>query len=233
MTTVVEFLSCFRAERLAARRRNDGEKMEIDAPENGSSSSSKDKFKKPTSMKDEIEEGEVEEAEEIAAPVRHKWKQGTGASIDLSRIRSFAARVETEQQSGEESDEEGLNSLNHPNYIWCLDLVCGVNLSGIVIDDEAEDELHGVLARARRFKQIEEEHEMHQEEARRVRMMLSAHGVIKSEPDSELDEEANNGLHPDFADGIVIDATSEQYKLIGEIPTFGLAGNRNDDVDYR
>jgi hypothetical protein len=55
-----------------------------------------------------MEEGEVVDAEEFTAPTRTKWKQGTGASIDLSRIRSFAARMDDEESGGESDEDEGL-----------------------------------------------------------------------------------------------------------------------------
>ncbi|KAI6190497.1 U4/U6.U5 tri-snRNP-associated protein 1 [Aphelenchoides bicaudatus] len=205
-----------KAERLAARRKITDDKMEIDEEsKNGSASEPKTKSKK--SEKKEIEEGEVEDNnEEATAPSRSKWKQGTGAAIDLSRIRSFAARVDA--GDSDESDENE-------------DLVQGVNLTGVVIDDEIEDELQSVLARTRNLNRVKEDREQNDEEARRVRLMLSAHGAIKQEFDEESDEE-QKGATPYFEDGIVIDATSEQYKMIGDIPTFGLAGNRDDHIDY-
>jgi hypothetical protein len=93
---------------LAARRKANGEKMDVDeVPKNGSTTDSKDKFKKPISEKKDMEEGEVVESDEVAAPTRSKWKQGTGASIDLSRIRSFAARVDAEQSGDDSNEEEG------------------------------------------------------------------------------------------------------------------------------
>lgn len=100
-------------------------------------------------------------------------------------------------------------------------------MTGVVIDDEAEDELHGSLTQTLKLKQIQSENSDKEGRVRYVRETLSSHGVIKEEPDSEDEQD----MKP-FADGIIIDATSEQYKMIGEIPTFGLAGNRNDDVDY-
>lgn len=92
--------------------------------------------------------------------------------------------------------------------------------------------MHGALAHTRKLKQIKEDREEQQENrANYVRQMLSSHGVIKSEPDLS-DNEGEQQESTPFADGIIIDSTAEQYKMIGEIPTFGLAGNRNDDVDY-
>lgn len=103
-------------------------------------------------------------------------------------------------------------------------------MTGVVIDDDAEEEFYGALAQSRKLKQIKVESNG-EDRAKYVRQMLSSHGVIKEEPgESDGEEEESKPLA--FADGIIIDATSEQYKLIGDIPTFGLAGNRNDDVDY-
>lgn len=36
-----------------------------------------------------------------------------------------------------------------------LDLVGGVDLSGVVLDDDAEDELHSILERTRKLKQVD------------------------------------------------------------------------------
>jgi hypothetical protein len=89
--------------------------MEVDeVPKNGES-------KKPTK---EMEDGEVVETEaaiEIAAPKLSKWKQGTGSSVDLSRIRSFAAKVNANEDNEEGSeDEEGMNYPFRLNLIFCF-----------------------------------------------------------------------------------------------------------------
>jgi hypothetical protein len=84
--------------------------MEVDEEpsKNGSSATNgDDKLKKPSTTSKDVEEGEVVDAEstsEIAAPALSKWKQATGASVDLSRIRVFAAKVDEDNE--EESDED-------------------------------------------------------------------------------------------------------------------------------
>lgn len=94
---------------MAARRRDRGEAMEVDEEASKNGSKHEDKFKKPVSSKD-MEEGEVVETEqvnEVGAPQVSKWKQATGASVDLSRIRSFAAKVDAKEDDEESDEEEG------------------------------------------------------------------------------------------------------------------------------
>lgn len=107
----------------------------------------------------------------------------------------------------------------------------GANITGIQINDDAEDELSIALERARKLKQLEVKNENGAEtSAEQVRHMLKSHGGVKEEPGEE-EIEIDDAAEEDEK-GIIIDATSEYYKNIGEIPTFGLAGNRDDDVDY-
>lgn len=83
---------------MAARRHERGEDaMEVDEVP-----------KKPVK---EMEDGEVVENEaavEVAGPKMSKWKQGTGSSVDLSRIRSFAAKVDANNVEEDSDDEEGM-----------------------------------------------------------------------------------------------------------------------------
>lgn len=85
------------------------------------------------------------------------------------------------------------------------------DLTGVALEEEkAQNELQGVLARARRLK-LKKEKKNHSLE----------HMMVKTE--SEADEE--KGIN------IVLNSTSEFCRNLGEIPTYGLSGNREEDRD--
>jgi U4/U6.U5 tri-snRNP-associated protein 1 len=160
-----------------------------------------------------LEEGELDE--DAAPQVRQtsNWKKGTGPAINVDRIKQLMNKVGKEESDSDESSDDG-------------DLVGGVNLAGIVVDDDDADELAGMLERTRRLKQ-QQAAQKSSSGAEKVREMLTMNGTLR-------DEDAMENEDDDVGEkrGIVIDATSEYYKSIGDIPTYGLAGNRDDDVDY-
>ncbi|KAI1298765.1 U4/U6.U5 tri-snRNP-associated protein 1 [Halotydeus destructor] len=86
------------------------------------------------------------------------------------------------------------------------------DLSGIMVeDDEAQKELHAVLEKARKLK----------ERARRKESSIAkiAEQIIVKREASDESELANN---------FVLDSTAEFCRTLGDIPTYGRAGNRED-----
>ncbi|KAK6753548.1 hypothetical protein RB195_012877 [Necator americanus] len=143
----------------------------------------------------------------LAPPAR--MKRATKNPVDINMLRDLAN--EEESSEGESTDEE-------------LDAVA--DLAGVVINDDAEDELSSVLDKARRLKQIVVKKE-DADVAQSVRTMISSHD-IKEEMDDEGGMEGSDAVK----DGVVtLDATMEYCRNIGEIPTYGLAGNRTDAID--
>ncbi|KAI8484154.1 U4/U6.U5 tri-snRNP-associated protein 1 [Branchiostoma belcheri] len=71
----------------------------------------------------------------------------------------------------------------------------------VVVDDEAEEDLHRALSKARKLKQMKER-----------RAGADKVGLV-------------NGKH------IVLNATSEFCRTLGEIPTYGQSGNRDEDEE--
>ncbi|EFO21317.2 hypothetical protein LOAG_07174 [Loa loa] len=104
-------------------------------------------------------------------------------------------------------------------------LVGGVDLSNVVIEDDAEEELTVMLDRARKLKQHEVKKENPESDAAlKMHELMKIHSV-KEEP-MDVEEGTDKG-------GVVIDSTMEYCRNLGEIPTYGLAGNRQDAVDVR
>ncbi|KAK3736823.1 hypothetical protein RRG08_000574 [Elysia crispata] len=87
------------------------------------------------------------------------------------------------------------------------------DLSNVVIEeDEAQNELQGMLAKARKLK-------LKKERNRAPEMLEQVSTTVK--PESENDAGAN----------IVLNSTSEFCRNLGEIPTYGLSGNREEERD--
>ncbi|KAI6219593.1 U4/U6.U5 tri-snRNP-associated protein 1 [Aphelenchoides fujianensis] len=198
-----------KAARLAARRREAGDPDAPPADSNGKSAAVK------SNGDAEMEDGELNEPD-VKPPPAEKWKEPTGGSVDLARIRSLASKLrKDDEEEEEESDEESFGT--------------GLNLGGVVVDDEAEDELQSALEKTRKLKQAEAK--PGEDSAKRVHDLLAVYGIKREPKEEEMDAE-DVEQPPTEEGGIVIDATDEQYKMIGDIVTFGLAGNRDDNVDY-
>ncbi|CAG5114764.1 unnamed protein product [Candidula unifasciata] len=86
------------------------------------------------------------------------------------------------------------------------------DLSGVAVkEDEAQNELQGMLAKARKIKLKKER--------------VSSRQIIEQiQPGTE-----NSSLQNQTASNIILNCTSEFCRNLGEIPTYGLAGNREED----
>ena len=93
----------------------------------------------------------------------------------------------------------------------------------MVVNDEAASELESALNKARKLKQR--------------RQVLAPDEIVAAniqptvqEKDEEETNEVNMG--PDGGGiNITLNATSEFCRSLGEIPTYGMAGNREEDED--
>ncbi|GMS80557.1 hypothetical protein PENTCL1PPCAC_2732, partial [Pristionchus entomophagus] len=161
------------------------------------------------------EDGELEGEDDGEGGVQKKgWKKATKGAVDIDALRRLAEREEEE----EESDDD----MMAPD----------ANLAGVVIDDDATDELSSVLDRARRLKQEEARPEANDSEAaaRKMLDLMQQHGrgrVKKEDPDGEEEMEVEEYTGPQ--DGVVcIDSTMEYCRNIGELTSYGITGNRAD-----
>uniref|UniRef100_A0A0R3S044 U4/U6.U5 tri-snRNP-associated protein 1 n=1 Tax=Elaeophora elaphi TaxID=1147741 RepID=A0A0R3S044_9BILA len=162
--------------------------------------------------KPNLEDGELADDDEK----KSNWRTAeTSAFVDVQNLNKLAKQVE------EDDDDDDVLSV----IFAVLDLIGGVDLSNVVIEDDAEEELTLMLDRARKLKQHEFKKENPESDAAlKVQELIKIHSV-KQEP-MDVEEGTEKG-------GVVIDSTMEYCRNLGEIPTYGLAGNRQDAVDVR
>jgi len=159
---------------------------------------------------DEREEGEIVEQPSSDVP-KQRFRDTMGGTVDTNKMRSLLDRLKKEQDDDDE-EEEDFEETN--------------DLAGVVIDDDVEDELSSALEKARKLKLLEKVEKEKEDGASKTKKMLETLGKIKEE-NSEDEMEVDEGQKR-----IVFDSTSEFYKTIGDLPSYGLAGNRDDEVDY-
>ncbi|KAJ1353402.1 hypothetical protein KIN20_010021 [Parelaphostrongylus tenuis] len=148
------------------------------------------------------------DADNESAETSGPWKRATKNAVNIDLLKSLLNQGK--DSSDEDSDEE-----------------CGVvhDLDNVVIDDDAEDELFNVLDKTRRLRQVVVKRE-DDDVAQKVHEMITSH-QIKMEV-----EDSSNGYQSAMKDGAVtLDSTMEYCRNIGDIPTYGLAGNRTDAID--
>ncbi|XP_040265769.1 U4/U6.U5 tri-snRNP-associated protein 1 [Bufo bufo] len=88
----------------------------------------------------------------------------------------------------------------------------------IVEEDDLEIELHQQLEKSRRLKQIQQQ----KDSSEKIASVVKNLNTQKSQDEDEDDDKKGS---------IVFNATSEFCRTLGEIPTYGLAGNREDQED--
>jgi len=98
----------------------------------------------------------------------------------------------------------------------CVDYILGPeeDLTGVVIDDEAGNELELALSKTRRLKQ------------KKNRSALADRVLQAAANDSDSDEPQG-----DASAAIILNATSEFCRSLGDIPSYGMAGNRDEDEE--
>ncbi|CAD5225951.1 unnamed protein product [Bursaphelenchus okinawaensis] len=189
-----------KAKRLAARRQAENEDT------NGKLGDFKE-----IKQDEEMEEGEVPD-EKPQVKIGGKWKENNRASVDINKLKSLSEKIgKISDSEDEESDDD--------------DFFGGANIGGVILDDEAEDELQAALEKSRKLNQTQE-----LKSTDRWKQELLKRKIKKEEPGSSDEEE--DFILPSSSKGLVIDHTAESYKAIGEVLSLGLAGNRDDHVDY-
>ncbi|XP_075693498.1 U4/U6.U5 tri-snRNP-associated protein 1 [Rhinoderma darwinii] len=94
----------------------------------------------------------------------------------------------------------------------------GPDSLSVVEEDDLEMELHKHLEKSRRLKQIQQQ----KDSSEKIAAMVKRLNTQKSQDEEEDDDKKGS---------IVFNATSEFCRTLGEIPTYGLAGNREDQED--
>lgn len=152
------------------------------------------------------EEGEISDKEPEESD--GKWKTAMrGTGVDLERLQKLRAQ-KARNDEDEDSDDD-------------LMFTGGVDLTGVVIDDDAEEELSAVLAKTRKVKQVDAKN-LDDDVGKRVQSMLSTHGVKMEDEDEDVKPVKDGSLF--------IDSTTEYCRHVGEITTLGLGGNRAVDI---
>lgn len=124
--------------------------------------------------------------------------------------------MNAENESSGSKDLGSRKRLKHEaNGILLTDDVPNIpmDVSDVKIEDDDED-LQYVLAKARRLKQKEA----------LITKSIDLKPEIKSEPNSDDEMEGRDS-------NIILDATAEFCRTLGDIPTYGLSGNRDDDAN--
>ncbi|XP_056383312.1 U4/U6.U5 tri-snRNP-associated protein 1 [Hyla sarda] len=88
----------------------------------------------------------------------------------------------------------------------------------VLEEDDLEVELHKQLEKSRRLKQIQQQ----KDSSEKIAAMVKKLNTQKSQDEDDDDDKKGS---------IVFNATSEFCRTLGEIPTYGLAGNREDQED--
>lgn len=104
------------------------------------------------------------------------------------------------------------------------------DLTGFAVEDEAEEELHAVLDRARKLRQNRGvKQEIAGESEKMNKLIQSLKSEVKEEPMGSEDGPSTDTLLG--ASNMILDATAEYCRGLGDIPTYGMAGNRADAVN--
>ncbi|XP_077537115.1 U4/U6.U5 tri-snRNP-associated protein 1 [Haemaphysalis longicornis] len=89
------------------------------------------------------------------------------------------------------------------------------DLTGVAVDeDEAEQSLEAALSKARRIRQVEGS---------------SVQKIAESARLARDQDEAGDG--PNAAKAIVLNSTAEFCRTLGDIPTYGMSGNRDEEAE--
>lgn len=178
------------------------------------------KFKKPGKKVRKVHRKQLK-ADELLA-ISNEVPQ----SFDLgSRERAKVQQEVVEEDSNDFSNENSNSSVNYDTEDMDIEkdmddyeiLGPDEDLTNVRVEpDEAELELQLVLNKARKLRQKEE-------------LKSGADKVadnVKSFYDYPKDEDAGAGKG-----SIVLNATAEFCRALGDIPTYGMSGNRDEDVD--
>ncbi|XP_060083688.1 U4/U6.U5 tri-snRNP-associated protein 1-like [Ylistrum balloti] len=84
------------------------------------------------------------------------------------------------------------------------------------VEDEAENELQSALSKARRIKLTKDKSKI-----QKVAAKIAQERVMKTEQEMEEEKESN----------IVLNSTSEFCRTLGDIPTYGQSGNRDEEKE--
>lgn len=163
--------------------------------------------------------------------IRKKEKETVADELDDTRCTDFGSRTRGRgrrqlDEADEEVKEEEQSTLPHniPQMsddirMAEMDISDDENFTppepAVVEEDEAEQELQKQLEKQRKLRQ---------------KLLLKDSGERVAQQIKVLDE-GNYDNDPEKKNNIVFNATSEFCRTLGDIPTYGLSGNREDQED--
>ena len=90
------------------------------------------------------------------------------------------------------------------------------DLTGVPVEDEHGNEHERILRKAQRLKERQQEREMEEDIGSRIK------------PKTETEEKQ---VDTGWASSVTLNATSEFCRALGDIPTYGQAGNRPEEEE--
>ncbi|XP_075425917.1 U4/U6.U5 tri-snRNP-associated protein 1 [Ascaphus truei] len=142
-----------------------------------------------------------------------------------SRVRGRGRRREAEEEEEMEEREERTYTVRQSDdkRVERMDISDNdedwADLYSVgVEEEEMEEELQKQLEKGRRLKQIQQQ----KDSSEKIAALVNRLDSHKSQDEDEDDDKKGS---------IVFNATSEFCRTLGEIPTYGLAGNREDQED--
>lgn len=105
------------------------------------------------------------------------------------------------------------------------------DLAGIVIEDEAINELQSVLEKARKMKMMESKRENKLGIDFEKLAEQGLQNIEKQEQEEDSEELWQSTPSTSSSKFITLNSTAEFCRNLGEMPTYGLAGNRMEDDD--
>ncbi|XP_025049039.1 U4/U6.U5 tri-snRNP-associated protein 1 [Alligator sinensis] len=176
-------------------------------------------------------------AEDLLALGPTPSDHGDHGSRSRGRGRRQRVQEEGEGESQEEADEDPLEDPPPPPSddtrvenmdISSDDEALPPGSPPVLEEDEAEQELQKQLEKGLRLRQLQQLREGGDKVAEAVRRLARAGPGLDADMGVEPEEA---GAEPERKGAIVFNATSEFCRTLGEIPTYGLAGNREDPQD--
>ncbi|KAI3414210.1 hypothetical protein GPALN_011667 [Globodera pallida] len=156
---------------------------------------------------------------------KEKWK-GARANVNVDLLKSLADKMKRDAEQAEDDEEEEEDQFPHVTNGGAA------ATSLLFIEDEAEEELNAVLAKARRLRQAELQIAAQKKNAAAAGVAVSRSMKTEQYNGVSSDEEetaaATAAMTAQERNAVVFDSTSEKYKSIGGI--YGLFSASKDPV---
>lgn len=176
------------------------------------------KFKKPKNVRKKVRKPKRLKADELSnmiLPVTTVEDYGSRRRGRGRKDEYFPIDSDDIQDRVEDMEIERSSDVDEPDILGPDE-----DLTGIAVEpDEAADELQFVLNKERKLKQKEELGAGFQKLLTKIKL------------EAEEESKAATSVPVSTKGSIVMNATAEFCRALGDIPTYGLSGNRDEDVE--